>query len=592
MRVRSARRCALAVGLVAAAAGCVAVATAPSTSPTASAAGMAPSRPVAYPLPGTTTANPRTQISFRGLAPDKIGTVTVTGSRSGRHSGSLRAHSDRLGASFVPVRPFSPGERVAVRSRRITYSFTIGRRPARVPPRPSELPDVGRGAVQRFSTRGDIVPPAVTVTKREEGRAPGLVFLAPKAGRGQDGPMIIDDFGNLVWFHPSPNRELATDFRVQTYQGQPVLTWWQGRLSGGEGEGEGVLYDTSYQPVRRVRAGNGFYADGHEFQLTDHDTALLIAYDPILRDLSHIGGRGSVVQAVIQEIDIATGLVLFEWHSLGNIAYAESHQRLPQYGGKWDYVHPNSVDLDADGDFILSARHTSTVYKISRTTGRIVWRLNGKDSDFKMGPGTSFFNQHDARVEPDGNLTLFDNASPPPKRKASRGLTLKLDTQAMTATLVSARTHPLNLLAATQGGAQRLPNGNLFVGWGSQRYFSEFDANGNVVFDGEIAPGGDNYRAYRFPWTGRPTRPPDLIAARDGDRVRARVSWNGATGVASWELWAGPSREALARVKGDTARGFETAISAATPERYVAVRALDAAGTVLGTSATVDTSAR
>ena len=542
-----------------------------------------------YPSPGTLTASSRTQISFRGVAPGKIGAVRVSGSRSGRHAGRLRAHSDGQGASFIPSRPFRQGERVTVRSKPATYGFTVGRRPAPLKPRATELPGVGRGDVQRFATRPDLLPPALTIDTRLEGRAPGLVFLAPKSGRGQDGPMIIDDSGHVVWFNAIGNRELASDFRVQSYRGQPVLTWWQGRLIGGEGRGEGKIYDSSYRPIRRVRAGNGFSADTHEFELTSRGTALLLIYDAVRRDLRSVGGsrRGIAVQAVVQEVDIATGLVVFEWHSLGNIGLSESHQRVPRYDGQWDYVHANSVALDAAGDFIVSARHTSAVYRISRRTGRIIWRLGGERSDFRMGAGTRFWNQHDARMQPDGSLTLFDNSAAPPMRRASRAVTLALDTTRMTATLQTALTHPRGLLSATQGGVQKLPNGNTFVGWGSRRYFTEYDASGKVVFDGRFALGGDNYRAYRFEWSGRPARAPALVAERRGNRIAARVSWNGATGVASWELWAGANPQALTRVTGAPSAGFETAVSAVTAGRYVALKALDAGGAVIGSSAAI-----
>ena len=443
--------------------------------------------------------------------------------------------------------------------------------------------------MQRFATRPDLLPPALTIDTRLEGRAPGLVFLAPKSGRGQDGPMIIDDSGHVVWFNAIGNRELASDFRVQSYRGQPVLTWWQGRLIGGEGRGEGKIYDSSYRPIRRVRAGNGFSADTHEFELTSRGTALLLIYDAVRRDLRSVGGsrRGIAVQAVVQEVDIATGLVVFEWHSLGNIGLSESHQRVPRYDGQWDYVHANSVALDAAGDFIVSARHTSAVYRISRRTGRIIWRLGGERSDFRMGAGTRFWNQHDARMQPDGSLTLFDNSAAPPMRRASRAVTLALDTTRMTATLQTALTHPRGLLSATQGGVQKLPNGNTFVGWGSRRYFTEYDASGKVVFDGRFALGGDNYRAYRFEWSGRPARAPALVAERRGNRIAARVSWNGATGVASWELWAGANPQALTRVTGAPSAGFETAVSAVTAGRYVALKALDAGGAVIGSSAAI-----
>ena len=516
--------------------------------------------------------------------------------RAAAPGGGPPPHSDGQGASWLPARPFLQGERVTVRSRARSYSFAIGRRPSPLQTRPSELPGVGRGEVQRFETRPDLAPPAVAITQREEGRAPGLIFLGAKSGRGQDGPMIVDDFGHLVWFNAIGNRELATDFRVQTYRGKPVLTWWQGRLIGGEGRGEGVIYDTSYRPVRRVRAGNGLRADLHEFELTPQGTALLLIYDAIKRDLRSVGGsrKGVVVQAVVQEVDIATGLVLFEWHSLGNVGLSESHERVPRSSGQWDYVHANSVAIDAGGELIVSARQTSAVYRISRRTGRILWRLGGSRSDFRLGPGTRFGLQHDARPQPDGTLTIFDNSAPPPQRKASRAITIRLDLARKRATLVQALKHPENLLSATQGGAQRLPGGGMFVGWGSRRYFTEYDAAGRVVLDGHFAIGGDNYRAYKFPWSGRPARPPSLVAKRRGDRIAARVSWNGATDVATWELWAGPRADALARVKGQSRAGFETAISAVTAGPFVQVRALDAGGAVLGSSATIrtDSSAR
>ena len=254
------------------------------------AAAPASAQIATFPVPGTQTATTRTQVSFRGVEPDKIGAVRVTGSRSGRHSGRLRAHSDGQGASWLPSRPFLQGERVTVHSRARNYSFAIGRRPAPLKTRPGELPGVGRGEVQRFETRPDLAPPAVAITHRGEARAPGLIFLGAKSGRGQDGPMIVDDFGNLVWFNAIGNRELATDFRVQSYLGKPVLTWWQGRLIGGEGRGEGVIYDTAYRPVRRVRAGNGLTADLHEFELTPQGTALLLIYDAVKRDLRAVGG--------------------------------------------------------------------------------------------------------------------------------------------------------------------------------------------------------------------------------------------------------------------------------------------------------------
>ena len=545
---------------------------------------------VVYPLPGTATITTTTQISFRGAPKDALGEIVVTGSRSGRHTGKLHAHSDGAGASFISSKRFTPGEQVTVRTkldiggaREGDFSYRVARRPPLRPTRPGRPPHKGRGSIQRYDTRPDLIPPAVSITTRREGRAPGHIFLAPKRGRGQDGPMIIDDSGKLVWFK-SMGGKAATDFRVQTYRGKPVLTWWQGYLSGGEGRGEGVIYDERYKPVRRVRAGNGHHSDLHEFQLTPRDTAYVVIYDALRRDLSSEGGSrdGIVSQAVVQEIDIETGLVLFEWHSLGNVALSESYSPVPKGSGQWDYMHVNSVDETEDGDLILSSRATRALYRVDKTTGKIEWRLGGKRSSFKQGPGTQFAMQHDARMQPDGTLTIFDNSASPPVRKHSRAITLVLDTEKRTATLKQAVKHPRGLLAATQGGLQRLPTGGMFVGWGSQRWFSEYDAAGNLVYDGHLARGNDNYRAYRFEWHGRPDTAPKAVATRSGSTVTAKVSWNGATEVASWQLLAGDQPVATVAKSG-----FETTLRARTDAPLVTVRALDAAGAPLGTSKAV-----
>ncbi len=550
----------------------------------------------AYPAPGTPYAMPATQISLRGAPPAALGTVTVTGSRSGKHAGTLKAHSDGQGASFVPSKPFTPGERVTVQTgldivgaKNGDFAITIGR-PTTHGPRMGEAPAVGRGTIQTYATEPDWQPPSVTVMTAKPGRAPGLIFIAPKGGRGQDGPMIINDAGQLVWFKPVGDGDLAADFRVQTYQGQPVLTWWQGKLFTGDGTGAGVIYDTSYRQIATVHAGNGYPFDLHEFTVTPRGTALITAYQRFKKDFSNWKGTsaGRIVDSIVQEIDIKTGLVLFEWHSLGDVGLSESYIPAPTTRGfEWDYMHVNSAAEDAQGNFIISGRHTWTVYKVSRASGHVVWRLGGKRSSFKLGAGVAFAWQHDARPEPDGTLTVFDNdAGSTPVRKHSRALTLTLDEAKRTAAVKTAFEHPLGLSSATQGDVQPLPNGDQFVGWGSQRYFSEFTPSGQLVFDGRIARGNDTYRAYRFPWSARPAAPPKIRATTAGGKTTVRASWNGATGVASWQVLGGASATALTPVATVARSGFETAASVPA-QAFVAMRALDAAGNPLASTSTI-----
>jgi hypothetical protein len=330
--------------------------------------------------------------------------------------------------------------------------------------------------------------------------------------------------------------------------------------------------------------------DLHEFVITPDDTVLLVAFDRIERDLRSLGGprRGVVITSIVQEIEPETGLVRFEYHSLGSIGLDEGKAPLPSKdGGQYDYIHMNSVALDSNGDFILSARNTSGVYKVDRRTAQLAWRLGGTKTSFKMENGSSTAWQHDARPLEDGNLLIYDNGASPQVHETSRALTLRVDERAKTAKVVRELKHPRKLLAATQGGAQPLPNGNTFVGWGSQRYFSEYDSEGKLVFDGEFARGNDSYRAYRMPWEGRPAERPRVVASVSGGTVSATASWNGATEVARWQLLAGPSEDALEPVADAELDGFETTVKGETDEPLVAMRALDADGKTLATSPAV-----
>jgi hypothetical protein len=420
-------------------------------------------------------------------------------------------------------------------------------------------------------------PALVTVTKRTDAAAPGYIFLAPKKHVAQAGPLITDDAGHAVWFHPT--KPGAADFRVQHYRGRPVLTWWQGRSTKGVGRGRYEIYDSSYRLVAEVRAGHGLQGDEHEFLITPRGTALITVYAKVPQDLTAVGGpkNGSVFDGIVQEIDIATGRVLFEWHSLEHVGLGESYlSKIPKTASQpYDYFHINSIEPGPNDTLIVSARHTHAVYEISRRTGKVLWRLGGKRSDFEMGPGTRFAWQHDARLHPDGTLTIFDDGAAPAVEKHSRALALRLDSRAMSARLVRAYVHPAGILASSQGNMQMLPDGHVLVGWGSEPFVTEFSRTGTVVFDMHFNKGADSYRAYRFPWVGRPTDRPALAV----DSGTAYASWNGATEVRAWRLLADGRRVAVA-----ARRGFETAIPVPTKARHLSVQALDASGRVLGSS--------
>jgi hypothetical protein len=195
--------------------------------------------------------------------------------------------------------------------------------------------------------------------------------------------------------------------------------------------------------------------------------------------------------------------------------------------------------------------------------------------------------QHDARYHGNGIITIFDNGRVN-KNEQSRGIVLKLDEDAMTATLLREYTHPDTVFSDTQGNVQILPNGNVFVGWGSEPFFSEFSRDDKLIFDASFPPELESYRAFRFPWKGQPENAPAAVAEVGSEgHVTLYVSWNGATEVATWEVLAGAGSDQLESVGSAPRKGFETAITLQTDEPYVAVKATDGSGRVLGTSKTL-----
>ena len=441
------------------------------------------------------------------------------------------------------------------------------------------------GQAWNFRSRPDLHPPVIQVTKQARDTAPGYIFIAPKngpeeAGPGQDGCMILGNDGQPVWLRLLQNEDMdVMNFKAQTYKGETVLTWWEG-LHTGYGQGEYVIFDHSYREIARVSAGNGYKGDHHEFLITPEDTALITIYSKVQRDLSGVGGPvdGVVLDGIVQEIDIETGEVLFEWHSLEHVGLDES------YTNHFDYFHINSIGIYDEDHLLISSRSTSTVYKVHKRTGEVVWRLGGEKSDFEMGEGVRTALQHDARRNADGTITIFDNGNVN-RVDQSRAIMVEVDEDKMSASLVREYTHPDRLLSDTQGNVQVLPKGNVFVGWGSAPFFSEFNHHGELLFHAAFPTEGETYRAFRVPWSGQPTDDP-AIAAELGpeDKVTIYASWNGATEVTTWQVLAGSAPDQLEPLASVPSQGFETVITVRTTEPYVGLKAVNSSGRVLGTT--------
>jgi len=474
--------------------------------------------------------------------------------------------------------------------------------------------------VWSFVSEPALNPMKVTVNLKLPGVSPGFVFVAPyafsdNAMYGQTGSLIMDNEGNPIWFRPlsTPNL-MNSDFRVQMFHRKPVLTFWQGTLTtpptytnvpAGSSEPGSCYYilDNSYKVIKTLTAQRGFTSDIHEFLLTPSNTALLLSTKAVPMDLTPYGGpeNGYVQDFAVQEIDLSTNRLLFFWDALEHIPLTDSYEpasSASESSNVWDAFHLNSVGLTEQKDeILLSSRNMWTIYKINKRTGKIVWRLGGKQSDFTFGDGASFSWQHDARLLKHNIISLFDDnccesSDIPPGTPYAHGLILKLNFSDMTANLDRSYYHNPNLQVSSEGNVQSLKNGNKFVGWGGSQYYSEFANAGNTEADpalnllyDAVMPGNNvSYRAYRHKWVGRPYyRPSIAVQASDGI-INVYASWNGSTETAFWRVYAGNSPSHLSRITTVPKTGFETTIPVCVSGPYFKVKALNAHKKVIGTS--------
>jgi hypothetical protein len=554
------------------------------------------------PMPSSADATPANQLSFLGAPASEITNLTVTGSASGLHAGSLESYSQDDGASFVPQQPFISGETVSVTGdwtastpaaapTPFAYSFSVGT----LDPI-TKLAEKGRttgppGSISHYVSAPNITPPKIRVFVHSKAAdIGGDIFMSLYPGPGETGPMILSPDGQLVWFKPLPTGTFVTNVRAQRYESKPVLTWWQGVISRhGFGFGEGEIYSDTYQPIATIRAGNGIAEDLHDLQITPQGTALITAWKPLDCDLSAVGGvaNDAIYDTVMQEIDIKTGLVMYEWDSVDHVPLANSYvpASIATLPWPWDWFHLNSINLDSDGSWLISSRDTWTIYNINSATGQVNWRLGGRQPSFKMGPGTKTEWQHDARQLSPDTYSVFDNG-PDTKHGHSKGLIIKVNTSTDTATLVHTVKPKVPVFAETQGDLQLLANGDWWIGWGDVNAFAELSPSGRLLYLAHSPAKSGSYRTLRFNWSGQPTTPPALVLHRSpSGRLELYASWNGATALASWRVLAGSSPSELTPTTTVASHGFQTKLSVPS-SAYVAVEALNASGQILSTSPT------
>ncbi|KZV76550.1 hypothetical protein PENSPDRAFT_747723 [Peniophora sp. CONT] len=404
------------------------------------------------------------------------------------------------------------------------------------------------------------------------------------------GPMIYDRNGSLVWIG-SAMFGGSFDLNLQEYNGSNVLTVWNASDTC-------WIMDDTYSIIAEVHSVGGEGVDLHECAISkDTNTTVMITVNNNIEnfDLSAFDGptNGTLIDSWFQEIDIATGALLFNWSMFNHISPFESFA-VPGNGvasdAIWDAYHMNSIDKSAEGDYLISVRHLHQLIKISKDDKSVIWQLGGKNSSFTIGEGAQFEWQHHARFNPEDNsfISLFDDGATEFSidEPVAHGLYISYDTTNWTVTAEQQFfPEPFQNFSTSQGSMQRFLDGTAVVGYGANPWITEHASDGTVRFslslgNGSIENGAiESYRAFKVNFTGNPTHPPALAIRNE----TAFFSWNGKTAVRAYDVLTGPSVDNLAVWASVTRAGFETNVSlAGNTEPLVAVAALNKGGQELG----------
>lgn len=549
-----------------------------------------PRRSLTYviPQPGAHHISPTTSLAIRegNPFPTKVANLDlfeVAGSETGLHTGKTVLSDDQLTLLFYPDEPFAYGETVSVAIgpgltttagatvAETDYQFTVIDRPITVfpPPGPDAVYSQPRtanltaGATEPlYYTHRELTNVmTATVTTPAQNTDDGLIFVASMGFIYDPDPalMILDNEGEPIYIQRTPDDQYVTDFKKQTVNGTDYLTYHVGVPFLGYTKGLAYVMNDRYEVIDSWTVGNGYGADLHELRLLDNGHAILLSYTPIPYNLQPYGGpaNGTLVDVVLQEQDSAKNVV-FEWHGSQHIPLTDSYIPLNSQSPV-DFLHTNAVEVDDDGNWLISSRSTAEITKINRQTGVTIWRLGGKSNQFTFTNDNGFREQHHIRRLANGNITLFDNGNGhvPPH---SRAVEYDIDEVAKTITRVWQYPDDTSEFSPYMGNTQRLGNGNTFIGWGGQPQLSEVRPNGTLAL--EMALNALSYRAFRFPWSGFPATDPHAVARYDSDptAVTLYASWNGATDITGYEVYAGPTKASLSPVTTATRTGFETMI--------------------------------
>ena len=474
------------------------------------------------PRPGAFFVNPHTTLAFRSggrIQRESLYglTLSLRGSRSGDQRVPLRLARDGMTLVCAPGSPFQPGEAVTVslpggirtsggdRLPALTYGFTTTSLTAPIRKRP---PQEGSGhpggSALRASESLTSALPARTLHPLDVPEDFPPVRVLRNTSQGED-PLFLDNFSwgpeetahymMILYRDGTPafyRKQDAWDFKRQP---NGLLTYYDQITE------EFYGLDSAYQVVDSFYCGNGLTTNEHEMQLLPDGRAYLMAYDAqmVAMDTVVEGGNPNAMVwgLIIQEIDRDKN-VTFEWRSWDHFRITDATQE-NLTAAEVDVVHGNSIYVDTDSNIIISSRSMDEVTKISRATGEIIWRMGGKNNEFTLHDPVGWFDhQHAAYRLPNGNLILFDNGT---YRGYSRAVEYAVDESTKVVTKVWEYNAGYNVLGWAMGNAQRLPNGNTLIGWGSANPIAaEVKPNGTVVHEMDMREFEYTYRVFSFPW--------------------------------------------------------------------------------------------
>jgi hypothetical protein len=463
-----------------------------------------------------------------------------------------------------------------------------------------------------FVSAPSLHPPKmnIDVSPGKSKLGPGYIMISnfkditsPDRMDGQGGPLILDSKMRPVWFNPVPTNVYAMNLHTQSYGGKPALSWWEGVLNreGVVQSGKDFLVNQQYKTVATLAGADGWVLTPHEFVVSGANAWVTANKFVSGVNLKAFGGpsNGTIIDSAVQEYNLKTGALVYSWDAIAHIPLSESvalgAKTANSDANAWDAYHINSINLAGGEDFLVSMRNTWGAYLVNAGTNAIVWTLGTRHNDsFKLGSGATFEWQHDVEIHHGNEVSMFDDAccelsGSGPFAKPSgptRGLVLNLNTTTHAATVAAQYKHSPALNAGTQGNVQLLSNGNVFMGWGSQPYLTEYSKSGKPLLDA-IFPGPDiSYRAFLEPWTGKPSSSPSGAGRTQGSKTTIYASWNGATQVAKWDVLGGSSASHLGKLTTANKGGFETVIPLTHTASVYEVEALDSKGHVLGHSKT------